>query len=141
MPGGPWLNRLLDMELLRPALLGWAAARFDLQGFLHWGLNYWRHDTDPLTRSVVPHSGGKSLPAGDTHVVYPGPDGPWSSLRFEAQREGLEDYELLRKLREEAPARAGRIIARVLRGFDEYTKDPRMLRRARRAVLTALGSG
>ena len=28
-PGGPWLNRLLDMELLRPALFGWAAARFD----------------------------------------------------------------------------------------------------------------
>jgi len=140
VPGGPWLNRLLDMELLRPALLGWAAARFDLQGFLHWGLNYWRHDTDPLTRSVVPHSDGKSLPPGDTHVVYPGPGGPWSSLRFEAQREGLEDYELLGKLREKAPARAGRIIARVLRGFDEYTKDARVLRRARRAVLTALGA-
>ena len=137
-PGGPWLNRLLDMELIRPALFGWATALYDLDGFLHWGLNQYRHDQDPFARSVVPHGGGNFLPAGDTHVIYPGGDGPWSSLRFEAQREGFEDYELLKRLRAARPKAVAKILAGVLRGFDDYTRDPADLRKARKALLMAL---
>jgi hypothetical protein len=80
------------MELLRPALFGWAAARFGLDGFLHWGFNHYGRGQDPFQQSVVGHGGGNFLPAGDTHIVYPGTGGPWSSLRLEAQREGFEDY-------------------------------------------------
>lgn len=133
-PGGPWLNRLLDMELLRPALFGWAAARFNLDGFLHWGLNHYKTEQDPFAQSVVPHGHSKFLPAGDTHIVYPGPDGPWSSVRLEAQREGYEDYELLRRL---DPEQAQTIIRPILRGFDDYTKDLAAFRAARRALLEA----
>ncbi len=133
-PGGRWLNRLLDMELLRPALFGWAAARYDLDGFLHWGLNHWQKRQDPFEESVVPNWGGGSLPAGDTHIVYPGAGGPWSSVRLEAQREGFEDLELLRRL---PRARAARIVALALRSFDRYTRDVRVFRRARRALLRA----
>ena len=134
-PGGPWLNRLMDMELLRPALFGWAAALFRLDGFLHWGLNHYKEDQDPFRRGVVAHGGNNSLPAGDTHIVYPGRDGPWSSVRLEAQREGFEDYELLRAMQAERPRAAAPILARVIRGFDDYTKDTRVLRAARRDLL------
>jgi hypothetical protein len=137
-PGGPWLNRLLDMELLRPALLGWATARYDLDGFLHWGLNHYRSDQDPFNQSVVAHGGNNRLPAGDTHVVYPGKDAPWSSLRFEAQREGLEDYELLKQLKAKDPKTAARIVAKAFRAYDDYTKDTRTFRQARKALLEAL---
>jgi len=137
-PGGPWLNRLLDMELLRPTLLGWAAARYALDGFLHWGLNHYRHDQDPFAQSVVPHGGGTRLPAGDTHVVYPGKNGPWSSLRLEAQREGCEDYELLRRLQEQNPKAATTIIRRAIRAFDKCTKDVKTFRAARKALLEAV---
>ncbi len=130
-PGGPWLNRLLDMELIRPALFGWAAAHFRLNGFLHWGLNHYRPDQDPFQQSVVGHGGAMKLPAGDTHIVYPGADGPWSSVRLEAQREGFEDNELLHRL---DPAQAQTIIAPILRGFDDYTKDVTVLREARRRL-------
>jgi hypothetical protein len=136
-PGGPWLNRLLDMELLRPALFGWAAALYGLDGFLHWGLNYYRQDQDPFQKSVVRH-GANALPAGDTHVVYPGTEGPWSSLRLEAQREGFEDYELLRTLRERSPRKAVGIIRRAISSFDRYAKDVRVFRGTRRALLEAL---
>ena len=136
-PGGPWLNRLLDMELLRPALLGWAAALYDLDGFLHWGLNHYRPDQNPFAQSVVPHGGGTRLPAGDTHVVYPGTNGPWSSLRLEAQREGCEDYELLRELREQSPKAATTIIRKAIRGFDKYTRNVKTFRTARKARLEA----
>ena len=81
---------------------------------------------------------GWALPAGDTHVVYPGPDGPWSSVRFEAEREGYEDYELLQLLRRRHHSTADAVMGNVIRALDEYTKDVRTLRAARRKVLTAL---
>ncbi|MFC1452950.1 DUF4091 domain-containing protein [Verrucomicrobiota bacterium] len=137
-PGGPWLNRLLDMELLRPALFGWAAALYGLDGFLHWGLNHYRTDQDPFQASVVGHGGTNFLPAGDTHIVYPGSRGPWSSVRLEAQREGFEDYELLRELRNRDPKAAHRLVRRVIRSFDSYTKKTETLRSARRGLLQAL---
>ena len=96
---------------------------------------------DPFEKSVVPHPQApepkNSLPAGDTHVVYPGADGPWSSLRFEAHRVGLEDYELLRELDTQNPALAERIVRQVIRGFDDYTKDPTVYRAAKRDLLEA----
>lgn len=138
-PAGPWINRLLDQERMRPMLVGWAAALFDLDGFLHWGLNHYQ--ADPFEKSVVPHPNApepkNSLPAGDTHVVYPGPDGPWSSLRFEAHRVGLEDYELLRTLKTQNPVLAETILRRVIRGFDDYTKDTAVYRAAKRDLLEA----
>jgi len=137
-PGGPWLNRFMDMELVRPALFGWAAALYDLDGFLHWGLNHYEPDQDPFQKSVVPHPLGSGLPAGDTHIVYPGEGGPWSSLRLEAQREGFEDYELLKRLRVRRPKAATRILSGVIRAFDDYTKDAKVLRAGRKAVLRAL---
>jgi len=139
-PGGPWLNRLLDMELLRPALLGWGAALFGLDGFLHWGLNQFQANQDPFEMSVIPNWGGgsSSLPPGDTHIVYPGDGEPWSSVRFESQREGLEDLELLRRLREEKPRAAAALLGAVIRGFDDYTKDVTRFRAARRKLLTRL---
>jgi len=137
-PGGPWLNRLLDMELLRPALLGWYAALYDLDGFLHWGLNQYPSDEHPYSRSITrARSPAQHLPAGDTHIVYPGDGGPWSSLRLEAQREGLEDYELLKRLRATNEAAALRIIRKAVRGFASYTKDVKAFRAARRQLLIA----
>ncbi len=138
VPGGPWLNRLLDMELLRPALFGWGAALFKLDGFLHWGLNHYRPNQDPFKKSVVKHGNTNSLPAGDTHIVYPGSAGPWSSLRLESQREGFEDYELLRILQALDAKKANGIIRQVIRGFDKYTKKPNALLAARKAMLVAL---
>ncbi len=136
-PGGPWLNRLLDMELLRPCLMGWAIARYDLQGYLHWGLNHHRGKgpNPALTSSCVVQPDGWVLPAGDTHMVYPGPDGPWSSVRLEAQREGFEDYELLRILRRRDAATADAILKGVIQSFKKYTKDSGRLRAARRELL------
>ncbi len=136
-PGGPWLNRLLDQELLRPALFGWGAAKFNLDGFLHWGLNHYRPQQDPFKLSVVSHGGSNFLPAGDTHIVYPGKNGPWSSLRLEAQREGFEDYELLRLLRSRQAAKAEGIIRKAFQRFDRYTKNVKVFRAARRDLLVA----
>lgn len=135
-PGGPWLNRLLDQERLRQVYMGWAMSKFDVDGFLHWGGNH--HTAKPFEELVRFHMVGQYLPAGDSHVWYPVPAGPLSSHRFEAHRIGLEDFELLAQLKRRDPARAREITARVVRGFDDYTKDAVAYRAARKALLAAV---
>jgi len=140
VPGGRYLNRLLDQSLLRPRLMHWANHHYGLKGYLHWGLNHYAPDQDPFERSVVTQSGDKKLPAGDTHIVYPGSDGPWSSMRLEAMREGIEDYELLARVAAKDAAAARRIVRRVFRGFADYTEQVPAFRRSHvRLLETASG--
>ena len=134
-PGGPWLNRLLDQERLRQIYIGWALAKYDLQGFLHWGGNF--HTPKPFEELVRFHMEGQFLPAGDSHILYPLPEGPLSSHRFEAHRIGMEDYELLAQVKTRNAPGAEQIIARVVQGFDKYSKDVRTYRAARQALLEA----
>jgi hypothetical protein len=136
-PGGPWVNRLLDQERLRPVYIGWGLAKYDLAGFLHWGLHHYH--ADPFEQSVVKFGtpADNFLPAGDSHVIYPGEHGPLSGQRFEAQRIGMEDAELLRIVRQRDPRQADQLIQRVFRGFDDFEKDVKAYRAARRALLEA----
>ncbi len=143
VPGGPWLNRLLDQERLRPVYIGWSLVKYDLDGFLHWGLNHYRKDMDPFNQSVIVHGEGPAnnfLPAGDTHVVYPGKGGPWSGQRFEAHRIGMEDAELLAMLKARDAKAAETIIAKVFRAYDDYEQDVSAYRAAKRELLAALSS-
>ena len=106
-PGGIWLNRMLDHELLRPVYLGWGCHLFNLDGYLHWGYNQFSPKSDPLKASLG-LGGAKiytSLPSGDLNIVYAGTGGPWLSIRLEAMRQGIEDLELLRLLRAKSPDR------------------------------------
>jgi hypothetical protein len=142
-PGGPWLNRLLDQERLRQVYFGWGAAKNGWDGYLHWGLNHWK--ADPFEQSVVDHpqmpGTNNRLPAGDTHVVYPGEDGPWSGLRFEAHRIGMEDHVLLAQLAARDPQQTMDVIGAVFRGADDYETDVARYRTVRRQLLTALDEG
>jgi hypothetical protein len=135
-PGGPWLNRLLDMERLRQIYIGWACARFNIQGYLHWGLNH--HTPKPFEELVRFHMEGQYLPAGDSHILYPIKEGPLSSHRFEAHRIGMEDYELLGQLKRRDPDRSREIIAMVVQSFDKYKTDVGAYREARRLLLEAV---
>jgi hypothetical protein len=137
-PGGRFMNRLLDNELLRPLYLGWGGALYKLDGFLHWGLNYYPKEKNPFRQNVVPNWGGgtNQLPAGDTHIVYPGRDGPWPSARLEAMRQGFEDREMLDRLHAKALERAEPLIRTIVRGFADYTTDVALYRRTRRELLS-----
>ena len=141
VPGGKWLNRTLDMERLRQVYLGWSLVRYDLDGFLHWGLNY--YIGDPFKQSAVKHPHGADnnfLPAGDTHVVYPGDDGPLSGQRFESHRIGMEDADLLLQLKKRSPKLADEIMQKVFRSFNDYTTDLGEYRQARRQLLQAVSA-
>ncbi len=142
-PGGPWLNRLLDQERLRQVYFGWGAAKNGWDGYLHWGFNHWK--ANPFAQSVVDHPAmpntDNRLPAGDTHVVFPGQEGPWSGLRFEAHRIGMEDHALLTQLAQHDPKRANSIMARIFRGADDYETDVAAYRASRQLLLKSLDEG
>ncbi|WP_082022095.1 glycoside hydrolase domain-containing protein [Flavihumibacter sp. ZG627] len=70
--------------------IGWYAAAKGFTGYLRWAYNSW--PADPLRDSRF-----GSWPAGDTYQVYPGPQ---TSVRFEKLREGIQDFEKMRILRE-----------------------------------------
>ena len=142
IPGGKYLNRLLDMPLIRTRYLHWANYVYDMPGYLHWGLNQYRAEQDPFEQTCGLHGGQEPwLPTGDTHVVYPGPDGPWSSVRLEAEAMGAEDYELLRLVAERDESLADEIATSCLRTFQDYTEDVGEFDAAHKRLLEAASDG
>ncbi len=140
IPGGKWLNRLIDQERLRPVYIGWSLAKYDLGGYLHWGLNHW--GTDPFKQSVIDHfhaqGTNNQLPAGDTHVFYPGEHEPWSSTRFEAHRVGMEDAELFKLLKKQDPVKADAIMGKAFRAYNDYETSVANYRQVRKELLEAV---
>lgn len=128
-PQGRYMNRFIDQPLLKSRLLHWFNFRYDFTGFLHWGGNHW--PADPFADPQPPLQDGTALPAGDAFITY-----PWreanslhSSVRLEAMREGIEDYELLRSLALKNPALARELAAKAVRGFTDYEREVSAFRR------------
>jgi len=97
-PRGYFLNRLLDTPLIKVRMSGWLFYRTRVRGFLHWGCNYWyKRQTTQLIDPFLVNDGAAwpDWAHGDPFVVYPGPDGPIDSLRWEVFAESLQDYALL----------------------------------------------
>jgi hypothetical protein len=140
-PSGFHLNRFIDTELLRTRLLHWANWRYRLDGYLHWGLNQIIEGQDPFEDTCPPHGpyGEFHLPPGDSHLVYPGEDGPWSSVRFEAMGAGIEDYELLRIVAARDEKLADEICTQLVRTFTEYDSTVAGFDAAHRKLLEEAG--
>lgn len=75
---------------LEAVFMGWYAMAAGFDGYLHWSYNSWTEN--PLTDSRF-----RTWPAGDTYVIYPDAR---SSIRFERMKEGIQDAEKIRILRE-----------------------------------------
>lgn len=135
-PKGKYMNRFIDYPLIDTRLLHWVNFKYDMPGYLHWGFNHWQGD--PFT-FLEPNWGGDTfLPPGDSHIVYPGKYGPLSSIRLEALRDGVEDYELLKLLEKRDPKEARKICDSVVRSLTDYTLDPSQFRKVRLRLIDAL---
>ena len=78
------------------------------------------------------------LPAGDTHIIYPGRGEPWLSIRLEAERESAEEYELLRELAKTDKAKADELCENVFRSFRDVEYDVAKFTANKKALLEAL---
>ncbi|MGL4344930.1 MAG: DUF4091 domain-containing protein [Cellulosilyticaceae bacterium] len=124
-PAGEYLNRFLDFELIKNRLLFWSCSAYKLTGFLHWGFNMYLYDMNPFEATSCHNDTGlgTNFPCGDAFLVYPGEDGPWLSMRLEAQRRGAEDCELLNMLRDRDFERYTEIISSVFQDNQHYNSD------------------
>ncbi len=119
------LNRELGNHLLAMTMMSWYLNREQLDGYLHWALNAWSY----------------GFHRGDTTITYPDVAGRTlkSSLRYESERGGLEDWELLTLLRDSNDAKADELIAEVLPATGlGYTQDVSLYRSVRTELLGAL---
>ena len=159
---GPMLpcpNVQMEEPLIAARVLFWMTWKFGVTGFEYYCYNIWTHNfptTDGKRWPDVPFSPwGWGNTNGDGMLFYPGPDGPFSSIRFENIRDGIEDWESHYVLRDYAEAlraksafgsKAGAgLLARaeaVLRVPDEVTKldfvswtwEPEVLLKAHREL-------
>ena len=119
--GPPRPNVFVHSPLVESELLGWLTHLFGLDGFLRWDFCLWPADPWRRVSWRAPH-----WSAGDMYFVLPGADGaPVETLRYEALRAAVQDYELIqlveRRLAPDAARDAiDRALARILR-TDEVT--------------------
>jgi len=144
-PVGRYPNRFLDQPLTAVRALHWINYLYDLDGYLHWGLNHYATD-DPFSEEGLsgPH------PLGDHAIMYPGEEGPMGSLRWSAMRDGIEDFEYLWMLEQRLSAlkdrlgddgwwlnprqRPEELCRRVAQSFYRYNRDSEALLAARRLI-------
>ncbi|MCL2517759.1 MAG: DUF4091 domain-containing protein [Oscillospiraceae bacterium] len=121
-----YINRFLDIPLLATRYLFWGNYKYDLKGYLHWAANHYQPNQDPFTQNCPLHKNADSegiLPPGDTHLIYPGEDAPWMSIRLEAQRESAEDYELLRFIARKDKQAADEMCNNMFTTFNKVEYD------------------
>jgi len=137
VPQGKYPNRMIDGASIKSRILHWMNGIYGTTGYLHWALDDW-------------HISLMSLQSpGDQYICWPSKrfiaD---SSLRYEAEREGLEDCELMFMLedvwmkagmsRGKAREKLARTVKEAVHGFEDYTRNWETLERVRGKLLDAL---
>jgi hypothetical protein len=115
-------------------MTGWLLYRLHAKGFLHWGYNYWyKMDTQQLEDTFTEATGGAwpGIAYGDPFVVYPGPDGPIDSLRWEVFAQSLQDYTLLQS----AGVKPESALLADMHSYTQYPRDAAWIQEKIKEVL------
>ena len=134
MPRGNYANRFIELPLIQTRYLHWINFKYGITGYLHWGLNYWEKDQLNIDAS---RDRGK-LPAGDNAIIYPGYRKLYSSIRFEAMRDGIDDYQLLKMVQARDSVKAKNFANELIMNFDNYDNSVSYFRKIRKQMLEFL---
>lgn len=90
-------NRFIHFPSSRNRIFGILLWKYDIDGFLHWGYNFYFEALSRFAVNPELEPGcDRFYPPGDGYLVYPGKDGqPDDSLRHEVFAEALQDHSLL----------------------------------------------
>ena len=162
-------NLRLDNTLLQSRLLPWDAWLTNVTGYLYWGVNQWNLGSGAKNASITaPPINASALDSlrlpfeewnvatcgnptvsswcsslswlqGDGRLLYAGADGPISSIRLAALRDGLEDAQYLAM----AEGRVGRaavqtMIAEIASSLTKHTDSASKMLRVRRELAMML---
>ena len=138
-------NRYFCHPSLRNRIIGVIMYIYGVNGFLHWGYNFWytRLSTAEIDPYKVSDAGG-FFPSGDSYVVYPGEDGtPVCSLRLKVFYDAIQDFTALQTLerysdRQTVSALVEKHLGKV--SFSEYSKDENALFKLMQEVYSLIES-
>lgn len=145
-PQGKYPNRFIDQQLIQMRMLHWINFKYGITGYLHWGYNYWRNSASDSTdwkspygeTSVVNGNAGQILPGGDSWIVYPGEKTLYPSIRLEAMRDGIVDYELLKMFKERYPEEADKMVHLTVTHMKRFNSSIEDFCKNRRTILEKL---
>ena len=86
-------NMFISMPSARNRILGVQLFKYDIEGFLQWGYNFYNSQySDYAVDPYANTDGDGFVPAGDTFQVYPGADGmPEESIRMAVTTQAMQD--------------------------------------------------
>lgn len=134
-PRKNYANRFIELPLIQTRLLHWINFKYGAKGYLHWGLNYWSNNQ--LTGEA---SRTEGWPAGDYCIIYPGYNKLYTSIRFEAMRDGIDDYQLLKMIEVIDKEKAMEFSRSMIWALDSYDNSVTQLRHKRKEMLELLSS-
>lgn len=178
-PHAPYVTLFIDHSAIDMRIWSWVSWKYNVEGLLIWETTWWTCPTafqnepqnpwvDPMSYAVGstgPEPGkAQYWGNGDGRLIYPpnhdiGNDrtpyleGPVNSIRWEMLREGIENYEYLRLLRDSLerlkPLGVGGEIYEeaeklldipdsIVKDTMTFTKDPQLLYRFREQVAALL---
>ena len=91
-------NRYISMPLWRTRSLGMQMFKYNIEGFLQWGYNFYnnQYSVDPINPYIITDC-DLVFPAGDAYSVYPAPNGEaYESIRIISFFEGLQDIKAMK---------------------------------------------
>lgn len=89
-PARPYANFFIDFAGIEHRIFFWQTWALGLKGVHYWGVNFTKPGVDPYRDQL------DATPVnGDGFLLYPAPDGPVNSIRWEIIRDGIEDYDYL----------------------------------------------
>ena len=91
-------NCYVAMPSWRTRSLGMQLFKYNIEGFLHWGYNYYNNRASgDAINPYLDLSGEDWVPAGDTFTVYPAQDGtPLESIRSITMDEVMQDVRAMK---------------------------------------------
>ena len=151
-PQAPYVAEFIDRGQLDLRTWLWQTWQHDISGVLVWDTCYWTRDLgdgkrqNPYADAAAWGNDWKNFGNGDGRFFYPpracfdggmGPvlEGPVETLRLEALRDGLEDYEYLAILKRLDPSNPLlEVPASISVDLERRTRDPQTILAHRRAV-------
>lgn len=122
-PSFPYPSYHIDDTMVSHSAMGWMQSEYDIVGNIYWAVNVfydggtnWFDDPFAAAQTVTGA-------AGEGAIIYPGKtfgvDGPLTSMRLEAIRDGYEDYDIIQNLKaayKDAGRDASKIINKITSG-------------------------
>ncbi len=91
-PETVYTNSFIAMPSGRTRMLGYQLYKYDIKGFLHWGLNFYNacrslYKINPYLTT----SADGCFPSGDGFIIYPGKGEAYPSIRGEVTYQAIQD--------------------------------------------------